>query len=233
MGKWLKPRSSPGSPARTAPTWPSCCSTRATTSIGLHRRSSTVTFERIAHLIDRMTLVAADLLDEASMIRVLRDHRPGRGLQPGRPVLRADLVRPAGPHRRGHRPRRHPPARRHPARRPVHPLLPGQLQRDVRQGRRDAADARDAVLSPQPLRGGQGLRPLDHRQLPGELRPARQLGHPVQPREPAPGPGVRHPQGDLQRGARSSSDSRRTSSSATSTPSGTGASPPTTSGPCG
>ncbi len=44
--------------------------------IGLHRRSSTVTFERITHLMDRLTLVAADLLDEASMIRVLRDHRP-------------------------------------------------------------------------------------------------------------------------------------------------------------
>ena len=44
--------------------------------VGLHRRSSTVTFERIAHLTDRITLVPADLLDEASMIRVLRDYRP-------------------------------------------------------------------------------------------------------------------------------------------------------------
>ncbi|HWG74428.1 MAG TPA: GDP-mannose 4,6-dehydratase [Acidimicrobiales bacterium] len=44
--------------------------------VGLHRRSSTVTFERIAHLTDRITLVPADLLDEASMIRVLREYRP-------------------------------------------------------------------------------------------------------------------------------------------------------------
>jgi GDPmannose 4,6-dehydratase len=44
--------------------------------VGLHRRSSTVTFERISHLTDRLILVPADLLDEASMIRVLRDHRP-------------------------------------------------------------------------------------------------------------------------------------------------------------
>src|SRR5579863_5973952 len=44
--------------------------------IGLHRRSSTVTFDRISHLTDRITLVPADLLDEASMIRVLRDHQP-------------------------------------------------------------------------------------------------------------------------------------------------------------
>jgi GDPmannose 4,6-dehydratase len=44
--------------------------------VGLHRRSSTMTFERIAHLTDRITLVSADLLDQASMIRVLRDHQP-------------------------------------------------------------------------------------------------------------------------------------------------------------
>jgi GDPmannose 4,6-dehydratase len=44
--------------------------------IGLHRRSSTVTFERIDHITDRLTLVAADLLDEASMIRALRDYEP-------------------------------------------------------------------------------------------------------------------------------------------------------------
>lgn len=44
--------------------------------VGAHRRSSTVTFERIAHLTDRITMVSADLLDESSLIRVLRDHRP-------------------------------------------------------------------------------------------------------------------------------------------------------------
>jgi GDPmannose 4,6-dehydratase len=44
--------------------------------VGVHRRSSTVPFERIAHLVDKITLVAADLLDESSLIRVLRDHRP-------------------------------------------------------------------------------------------------------------------------------------------------------------
>ena len=44
--------------------------------VGLHRRSSTVTFERIAHLTDKIALVPADLLDEASMIRVLREYQP-------------------------------------------------------------------------------------------------------------------------------------------------------------
>jgi len=43
---------------------------------GMVRRSSTVTFERIAHIQDRISLVAGDLLDEASLIAVLRDHRP-------------------------------------------------------------------------------------------------------------------------------------------------------------
>jgi GDPmannose 4,6-dehydratase len=44
--------------------------------VGMVRRSSTVTFERIAHIQDRITLVAGDLLDEVSLIAVLRDHRP-------------------------------------------------------------------------------------------------------------------------------------------------------------
>ena len=44
--------------------------------IGVVRRSSTVTFERIAHIQDRLTLVSGDLLDEVSLIHILRDHRP-------------------------------------------------------------------------------------------------------------------------------------------------------------
>jgi GDPmannose 4,6-dehydratase len=44
--------------------------------IGVVRRSSTLNFERIAHIQDRITLVPADLLDEVSLIAVLRDHRP-------------------------------------------------------------------------------------------------------------------------------------------------------------
>jgi len=44
--------------------------------VGMVRRSSTVNFERIAPIQDRLTLVAGDLLDEGSLIAVLRDHRP-------------------------------------------------------------------------------------------------------------------------------------------------------------
>ena len=114
------------------------------------RRSSTTNFERIAHLQDRVVLdpytSSGDLLDEASLISILREYRPDRGVQPRRPVVRADVVHAAGAHRRDHRARRHPAARRHPHRRPGDPLLPGELERDVRQGAGGAADRADAVL---------------------------------------------------------------------------------------
>ena len=44
--------------------------------IGMIRRSSTVNFERIRHIQDRITLATGDLLDEVSMISLLREHRP-------------------------------------------------------------------------------------------------------------------------------------------------------------
>ena len=43
---------------------------------GMVRRSSTVNFERIAHIQDDINLVPGDLLDEISLIGILRDHRP-------------------------------------------------------------------------------------------------------------------------------------------------------------
>jgi GDPmannose 4,6-dehydratase len=44
--------------------------------IGMVRRSSTVNYERIAHIQDRITFVPGDLLDQISMIHILREHRP-------------------------------------------------------------------------------------------------------------------------------------------------------------
>src|SRR5437868_13013188 len=50
------------------------------TVIGMVRRSSTVNFERIAHIQDRLILdpytSSGDLLDEASLISIIREHRP-------------------------------------------------------------------------------------------------------------------------------------------------------------
>jgi GDPmannose 4,6-dehydratase len=44
--------------------------------IGLMRRSSTVNIERISHIQENLTLVSGDLMDEVSLIHVLRDYRP-------------------------------------------------------------------------------------------------------------------------------------------------------------
>ena len=44
--------------------------------VGMVRRSSTVTFERVAHIQDRITLVPGEMLDEVSIINVLRECEP-------------------------------------------------------------------------------------------------------------------------------------------------------------
>jgi GDPmannose 4,6-dehydratase len=44
--------------------------------IGVMRRNSTLNLERVVHLMDQITLVTADMLDEASLIRVLQEYRP-------------------------------------------------------------------------------------------------------------------------------------------------------------
>jgi len=43
---------------------------------GMVRRSSTVSFERIAHLMDRVEFVSGDLLDQLSMVETLRSFEP-------------------------------------------------------------------------------------------------------------------------------------------------------------
>lgn len=44
--------------------------------VGLVRRSSTINFERIGHIQDKITLVSGDLLDQTSLIQLLDEHRP-------------------------------------------------------------------------------------------------------------------------------------------------------------
>jgi len=44
--------------------------------IGMVRRTSTLNFERIHAIQDQITIVPGDLLDEASLIAVLREHQP-------------------------------------------------------------------------------------------------------------------------------------------------------------
>ena len=44
--------------------------------VGMVRRTSTVSFDRIRHLQDRVTIVQGDLLDQVSLINLLQEHRP-------------------------------------------------------------------------------------------------------------------------------------------------------------
>jgi GDPmannose 4,6-dehydratase len=44
--------------------------------IGMVRRTSTVTFGRIEHIQDRITLVHGDLLDQTSLLDLMRDYKP-------------------------------------------------------------------------------------------------------------------------------------------------------------
>jgi GDPmannose 4,6-dehydratase len=44
--------------------------------VGVVRRSSTVNFERIAHIQEQLELVPGDLLDQGSLVNILAEHRP-------------------------------------------------------------------------------------------------------------------------------------------------------------
>ncbi len=44
--------------------------------VGVVRRSSTTPYERIAHLVDKIELVSADLLDQTSLTDVVAEHEP-------------------------------------------------------------------------------------------------------------------------------------------------------------
>ena len=136
------------------------------------RRSSTLNFERIAHIQDRLDLVPADVLDEVSMIEVLREHRPSEVYNLAaqsfvqtswsQPVLTGevtalgvtrvlDAIRLTDPEIR------------------FYQASSSEMFGKVREV---PQTEHDAVLPAQPLRGGEGLRALDHRQLPRELRAA-------------------------------------------------------------
>ena len=157
---------------------------------------------------------------------------PGRGLPPRGAEPRQGQLRRAGVHRGRHRARHDPPARGDPGLGGQGALLPGLLLGDVRR-RAAAAERADALPPAQPVRRGQGLRLLDHRELPRELRALRLQRHPLQPRVAAPRRDLRHAQ-DHPRARR---DPRRAPAHAapraTSTRSATGASRRTTSSASG
>jgi GDPmannose 4,6-dehydratase len=44
--------------------------------VGMVRRSSTVTYERIQHLLDNITIIQGDLTDQGSLLSIFEDHEP-------------------------------------------------------------------------------------------------------------------------------------------------------------
>ena len=44
--------------------------------VGMVRRTSTINFERIRHIQDKITLVQGDLLDQVSLINLLEKYQP-------------------------------------------------------------------------------------------------------------------------------------------------------------
>ena len=44
--------------------------------VGMVRRSSTVTFERIDHILDKITIVTGDLHDQSSLMAIMEEHHP-------------------------------------------------------------------------------------------------------------------------------------------------------------
>ena len=197
------------------------------------RRSSTENFERIERLHDRIQLHQADLLDQLSIVTIIQDIRPhevynfaAQSFVPtswSQPLLTGEFTA-LGVTRMLEAVRLVDPSIR------FYQASSSEMFGNVHAG---AAERADALLAAQPLRRGQGLRPLDHRELPRELRHLRLLGHLVQPRVAAAGKGVRQPQGDRRRGADQARPSDRSSSWATSTPCAIGASPATMSKPPG
>ncbi len=161
---------------------------------GLVRRSSSFNTWRIDHVRDQLVLHYGDLVDQNSLARALEALQPDEVYNLAAQshvkvsfdmpeyttdvtalgVLRVlDAVRDLGLHS---------------------PRLPGGQLRDVRPRAGDPADREDALLPPLALRGLQGLRPLDVRELPRELRDARLQRHPLQPRVAPARRELRHPQ---------------------------------------
>ena len=159
--------------------------------------------------------------------------RAAGGLQPRLGVVRADVVEATRSDGRVRGGGGHDDAGVDPGRRRRHPLLPSLLERDLRRAGRGAADGADAAGAADAVRGGEGVRPLHHSQLPAPLRAPRVVGDPLQPRVAAPAARLRHAEGRPRRGRHQARARRASSGSATSTRAGTGATPATTCARCG
>ena len=146
------------------------------TVFGMVRRASKDNFERIEHLLPRLVIKQADLLDQLSLIRVLEESRPqevynlaAQSFVPTswtQPVLTAEFTA-LGVTRLLDAIRLVDPGIR------FYQASSSEMFGKVRE---TPQTERTAVPPAQPLRCRQGVRPRHHRQLPRELRalsPAR------------------------------------------------------------
>jgi NAD(P)-dependent dehydrogenase (short-subunit alcohol dehydrogenase family) len=134
--------------------------------IGVARRSSTVTSERIEHLLDQMIVVQGDLHDQGSLLSLLEEYQPtevynlaAQSFVPtswNQPALTGDIT--AIDWRYAH-------AGSDPLCKLEDPFLSGVFQRDVWQGVRSSSERRYAVLSAQSVWCCESVWALDHGQL--------------------------------------------------------------------
>lgn len=149
--------------------------------VGMVRRSSTVNYDRIAHIQDNenLELVQGDLLDQMSLIDILTEYQPhevynlaAQSFVPTswkQPVLTGEFTALGV-------------TRLLDAIRIVNPTIRFyQASSSEMFGKVQEVPQKETtpLYPPQPLRGSQGVRPLDYHQLPGKLQPVRLLRHPL------------------------------------------------------
>ena len=146
------------------------------------RRSSTETVRAHEHLRDRLTLHTGDLLDQRSLVDVLRDCQPDEIYNlAAMSFVAASWIQPAltaeftgvGVTRMLEAMREAAPEAR------FYQASSSEMFGKVLE----VPQTETTPFYPRsPVRRREGLRPLHHRQLPRVLRPVRDLGNPVQPR---------------------------------------------------
>ena len=149
--------------------------------VGMTRRSSTATNERIAHLVDKIEIVQGDLLDQASLVEALRDVRPVEVYNLGaqsfvptswnQPVLTGEVTA-LGVTRLLEAIRQVDPSIK------FYQASSSEMFGKVRETPQVETHA---VPSAQPVRRGQDICPLPDRQLPRKLRHVCRVGDLLQP----------------------------------------------------
>ncbi len=65
--------------------------------VGMARRASTVTYERIQHLLDDITVIQGDLADQGSLLPIFEEYKPSEVYNLSRAVFCSHILESAGP----------------------------------------------------------------------------------------------------------------------------------------